>query len=228
MAITINTAKLVLAACLIVGSALPSAAQAALIREIRFFGNGLVTAADVGDQPGIWPAVGAPVTISGRWVLDTPVPDVGLVELEYLNNDVFEAFGNMRLANVMSPQVPSLNFDHQLAGGDAAFSIFSATIDNGEVTAFAARGGIFCYTGSVSWTKAGGGSFLAQDFCDDVFGLGETRSPRGVFTMAAGSPVTGVPEPASWALMIAGFGLVGAALRRRNASAPARYRADAS
>ena len=28
-------------------------------------------------------------------------------------------------------------------------------------------------------------------------------------------PVTGVPEPASWALLIAGFGLVGAALRRR-------------
>jgi len=28
--------------------------------------------------------------------------------------------------------------------------------------------------------------------------------------------VTGVPEAASWALMIAGFGLVGGALRRRN------------
>jgi hypothetical protein len=27
-----------------------------------------------------------------------------------------------------------------------------------------------------------------------------------------------VPEPAAWALMIAGFGLVGAALRRRTAA----------
>jgi hypothetical protein len=31
----------------------------------------------------------------------------------------------------------------------------------------------------------------------------------------------GVPEPAGWALMIAGFGLAGAALRRRRAAAPA-------
>jgi hypothetical protein len=31
---------------------------------------------------------------------------------------------------------------------------------------------------------------------------------------------TGVPEPAAWALMLGGFGLAGAALRRRRASAP--------
>lgn len=37
--------------------------------------------------------------------------------------------------------------------------------------------------------------------------------------VAFGGP--GVPEPASWAMMIAGFGLVGAALRRRNAVAAA-------
>jgi hypothetical protein len=35
------------------------------------------------------------------------------------------------------------------------------------------------------------------------------------FTLAA---TPAVPEPASWAMMIAGFGLVGAALRRRNVS----------
>jgi len=36
---------------------------------------------------------------------------------------------------------------------------------------------------------------------------------------AAPPPSGGVPEPASWALMIAGFGLAGAALRRRSALA---------
>ena len=35
--------------------------------------------------------------------------------------------------------------------------------------------------------------------------------------LAAGSPVGGVPEPASWALMITGFVLVGGAMRRRSA-----------
>ena len=34
-------------------------------------------------------------------------------------------------------------------------------------------------------------------------------------------PLAAVPEPASWALMIAGFGLVGAAMRRRAAAAAA-------
>jgi hypothetical protein len=44
------------------------------------------------------------------------------------------------------------------------------------------------------------------------------------FTLQASSPsdsiriLTAVPEPASWAMLIAGFGLVGAAARRRRAS----------
>lgn len=41
------------------------------------------------------------------------------------------------------------------------------------------------------------------------------------FTFAApGGGVGGVPEPASWAMMIAGFGGVGASLRRRRAARP--------
>ena len=35
------------------------------------------------------------------------------------------------------------------------------------------------------------------------------------------SVVSSVPEPASWAMMIAGFGLAGAAMRRKRAAAPA-------
>jgi hypothetical protein len=52
-------------------------------------------------------------------------------------------------------------------------------------------------------------------------------SQSGVFLTGLGSPGDGggggtpgaVPEPASWAMMIAGFGLVGAAVRRRRAAA---------
>jgi PEP-CTERM motif len=45
-------------------------------------------------------------------------------------------------------------------------------------------------------------------------GLLSFNSARDVvFSNGGGTP--GVPEPASWALMIAGFGLVGAAMRRR-------------
>jgi hypothetical protein len=38
---------------------------------------------------------------------------------------------------------------------------------------------------------------------------------------ATGGPGGGVPEPASWALMIAGFGLAGGALRHRRSLATA-------
>ncbi|MGL4543778.1 MAG: PEPxxWA-CTERM sorting domain-containing protein, partial [Polymorphobacter sp.] len=40
-------------------------------------------------------------------------------------------------------------------------------------------------------------------------------------TFGSATPGPGVPEPASWALMIAGFGLVGASLRRRRGFATA-------
>lgn len=41
------------------------------------------------------------------------------------------------------------------------------------------------------------------------------------FYNGAGGAVPGVPEPATWAVMIAGFGLAGAAMRRRRALVPA-------
>lgn len=43
-----------------------------------------------------------------------------------------------------------------------------------------------------------------------------TYDPEGTYTPPANTPV---PEPATWALMIAGFGLAGASLRRRRAFA---------
>ena len=42
---------------------------------------------------------------------------------------------------------------------------------------------------------------------------------RVLFTYELGEPAPGVPEPASWAMLIAGFSLTGAAMRRRRAVA---------
>jgi hypothetical protein len=44
------------------------------------------------------------------------------------------------------------------------------------------------------------------------------------FTAQFGGQVAAVPEPASWAVLIAGFGVVGAAARRRRAATAARSR----
>jgi hypothetical protein len=49
------------------------------------------------------------------------------------------------------------------------------------------------------------------------FGFGQ-ESFKGVMDVA-GAQILGVPEPSSWALMIGGFGLAGASLRRRRAQA---------
>lgn len=49
-----------------------------------------------------------------------------------------------------------------------------------------------------------------------VFGAPDLTGAQ--FGLAATAPTTAVPEPASWALLIIGFGLVGAAHRRRTTS----------
>jgi hypothetical protein len=45
----------------------------------------------------------------------------------------------------------------------------------------------------------------------------------GFFTQESGTPVSGVPEPANWALMIAGFALAGSVMRRRAIKAAVCY-----
>ena len=59
------------------------------------------------------------------------------------------------------------------------------------------------------WTRDGSGNAHIADFAVDggTFGVVDLRGA--------------VPEPATWALMIAGFGAVGASLRRRRAFAVA-------
>ena len=73
------------------------------------------------------------------------------------------------------------------------------------------RGGASCDFGHT-------GLFSFSDLPDGLsFG-----SASGVFLTDAGSPGA-VPEPASWAMMIAGFGLVGAAMRRRRVPVRVTY-----
>ncbi len=50
----------------------------------------------------------------------------------------------------------------------------------------------------------------------DTDGFGNPTTLAGDVRIGGGG-FTGVPEPGAWALMIAGFGLAGAALRRRGA-----------
>jgi len=51
----------------------------------------------------------------------------------------------------------------------------------------------------------------------DSFTLRYNASSNAVLYSTGAPPPPGVPEPATWALMIGGFGMVGATLRRRRA-----------
>jgi hypothetical protein len=78
-----------------------------------------------------------------------------------------------------------------------------------------------------SATSDFGGSFKLPTG-SDAFNLGAGITVNGAdgdwlvnnrFNDPLAAPTSGVPEPASWALMIAGFGLAGALLRRRRIAA---------
>lgn len=63
--------------------------------------------------------------------------------------------------------------------------------------------------------NANGGSFIGYARYDENFDLRSITYEAGDFRVA------GVPEPASWAMLITGFGLAGAAVRRRRQLASA-------
>jgi len=69
--------------------------------------------------------------------------------------------------------------------------------------------GSFC-----NWSPIGV-SFSGTAFSID---FGGTANQTGYDNITFGSKNPGIPEPAAWAMMLAGFGLVGSAMRRRQAT----------
>ena len=72
------------------------------------------------------------------------------------------------------------------------------------------------------WGPGNGGTtryhYLGQQFFSVYFGPEDAGMPYW-FTVDDADAMRAVPEPATWTMMIAGFGLAGAALRRRRALA---------
>lgn len=101
------------------------------------------------------------------------------------------------------------------AGFDAPFTVVSQGAGfwgNGSFGVNGASNG-FVGNGEVHGVLKFAGTFSSLTFTD-------TAELWHGFTVGIGSPaVPAIPEPASWAMLIAGFGLVGATLRRRRAVA---------
>ena len=98
-----------------------------------------------------------------------------------------------------------------------------ATVSAGGATfnVSAANDGSFGYGHHMAW-KTGGFSFTGNGSPTTITLAAVTGGNGGVFfDQISVQSAGGVPEPAAWALMISGFGMMGVMLRRRRALATA-------
>lgn len=103
-----------------------------------------------------------------------------------------------------------------VAGTGATATATALSFDfsqNGGLLVFVANpGAAICFSGlNAGCLGAPAPSAFLIDFSHAV--VGYTLRSTGVEVLATAAPT--VPEPAAWALMVAGFGLVGTAVRRK-------------
>ena len=115
------------------------------------------------------------------------------------------------------------------AGFTTGFSFFYASNSNAFITVYdglGATGNVLATLSLANNFQSGCGycqwdaigvSFAGTAMSID-FGGGANFVAYDQVTFGSANPGGGVPEPASWAMLIAGFGLVGAAARRRRST----------
>lgn len=162
-----------------------------------------------------------PAGCNGMGGCITPLSDgTGAIQTELLGE--YRLDSQFQFREFLSGQINE-NIDHWTLGiqpghdGFGQFDYFKSItlfVPTGETTLnLQAELGIFCIgTGLCDF-----GNTAALRFGALPDGLSFT-SQSGVFLSGLSGPAPGVPEPASWAMLIAGFGLVGARLRRRRAA----------
>ncbi|HXA39806.1 MAG TPA: PEPxxWA-CTERM sorting domain-containing protein [Phenylobacterium sp.] len=134
-----------------------------------------------------------------------------------LNPDVSGGTGLSQDVSLVAGQTYAFSFIYN-GGGGGTTTLISYNI-GGDLSGSVSTAALNVYDGSPWHT-------LSTSFVSSVTGL-ETLHfmPNGVWSGGFIDNVqlttAGVPEPASWALMIGGFGLAGAMLRRRRATLPA-------
>jgi len=95
------------------------------------------------------------------------------------------------------------------------FTVNACAGPSGNNTCDAANGQADLFSGTFELTFAGGTSSITlANFVDRYASLTQLNGISG-----EGTPVGGVPEPATWAMMLLGFGGIGMAMRRSRRSA---------
>jgi opacity protein-like surface antigen len=150
-----------------------------------------------------------------------------------------DAGGSGNFANEPSPDTIMFFLDANNAildvpaGFTTGFSFWYTSSVNATVTVYDAPGGTGNVLGTITvlanafngcpgdpsgafacWNTAGV-AFAGTAFSID---FGGTANQTGYDNITFGRATPGIPEPATWAMLIAGFGLVGFAARRRRAA----------
>jgi hypothetical protein len=108
--------------------------------------------------------------------------------------------------------------------GFTSFSFASSFQQPGSLRVYSGTNGSGTLLGQLNGLLGGPVSFstFAIPFAGTAHSVQLVTTPLAAnfddFRFGAVDAVAGVPEPASWALMVAGFGLAGSAMRRRQAA----------
>jgi len=158
----------------------------------------------------------------------------GTVDLPFVSG---QGSGTGAASTVTLTGLPAgLTLDDGLVATDWAQQVINIfTVTNGSITAFQFNA-VVAHPGTSDLCLNTGATFFGGGFtCPHnlIFigdGLDRFRGGGGfgynilgangiTFTAEAETGTEGVPEPATWGLMIGGFGMAGAAMRRRKAAA---------
>jgi hypothetical protein len=170
----------------------------------------------------------APVIFTGQFSNDTPtpMPDPSCAAGQVLVN--FNP-GNSTAAGTSNFGAFGPSQTHCIAPGSPYTGIFTFTFGLGD-TLFGTTAGFMTPTAIIgvansfnTYTVTGGtGQFAGATGVINGVGLLDRRPARPLNSLdLTGTLNLPVPEPATWAMMMVGFGLMGAALRRRGATAVA-------
>ena len=178
--------------------------------------TGALHIVDSGTSPlgGVLPGGSIFTSYVGIW---DPATIAGLTTPQQLFTSLF--YAGCGTAGVLGTG----NSNGTLTGGDATFTATTSACAPGSLTLNPGQT-VLVVVGLQLPVNRGGFVDASHTFNTR---LGDNLAPEQQASITAsltsaiaqGAIVTGVPEPTSWAMLIAGFGLTGAAMRRRRADA---------
>lgn len=178
--------------------------------------------------------LGAPATPAAPSFIEGIDPTLGTL-LSITINTTFSVFANAT-GSTGAPSTavyfssPGLSFSQSSGIGTPSIAFGYATLSQYTSTLSASASASYLYTVNPATYDLFSASHIDIALLggngSSSTGTGFTTSNSGIGTVTYtydGAATPAVPEPATWAMMIAGFGFIGAAMRRRKPRTAVRY-----